>query len=370
MRARSGTWLFLRGLVAAAVLVLAGCGDDDGRDDRFQALSLNMYIGFGQDVLSGDLTDPDRLAAALQRALATFQQTDAQARIGAMARFIAAEQPDVVGLQEVVAVILTRGTPDTSDDAAFIDFLEDLQEGIQRGAGLRYRAFVNVNNVLEGRLNILGRLEPFRLTEADVVLVHPDLQAQQIGTGLSFMARMPIGRVWTEQGLVERRLVRGAQHVRVTKRGRGVDVFNTHLEIFGEMGEGLPFQEAQAAELVDYIATQTAGAADRDVVLIGDMNNVSGSLTHSLLTGAGLVDTFAAAGAGAGLTCCQSGDLSNVQSTATVRIDYVFFRPGSGAALELRESRVVLDSRVPRSVGTGQVWPSDHFAVLAEFALP
>jgi endonuclease/exonuclease/phosphatase family metal-dependent hydrolase len=342
--------------------LLGSCGKDEERG--FRAMSLNMYIGFGQDVLTGDLTDPEQLRMALELALANFRQTDAEGRIASMAGFLADEEPDVVGLQEVVSVILTRGTPDVGDDVAFTDFLGGLLDGIEEAGGPRYQAFAHPNNTLEGTIDLLGRLEPFQFQEADVILVHPDLAAQQVGAGLTYSTLLPIGSIITPDGIEERFFGRGLIHVRVTREGRTLEVVNTHLEVNGPGGIGTPIQNAQAQEMLVYVQAQAASGAA--VILTGDMNGRPGSTTHNLISAAGFVDTFAEAGQGAGLTCCQADLLDNAADQASERIDYVFCK----GSCEPIESRVVLNMRVPRSNGSGQIWPSDHFSVLSELEFP
>lgn len=349
--------------------LLAACGGDDGGDGQadFKAMTMNLYIGFGQDVLSGDLTDPAALEAALQQALATFQVTDAPARMAAVGRLIANEDPDSVGLQEVVSIVLTRG-PGSADDAPFVDFLGDLLDGIETAGGPRYENFVHVNNTVEGTIDLLGRLEPFRFQESDVILVRPGLGAQAVGPGITYSDLLPIGPILTPSGVQERFFIRGGQHVRVNREGQSFELFNTHLEVNGENSEGTPFQNEQARELVTYIAGETAATA-AGVILTGDMNARPGSVTYGVLTGAGFQDSFAQAGSGDGNTCCQTDTLQNNTSTASERIDYVLCKAGTSTC-DPASSQVVLNQRVQGSSGTSQVWPSDHFGVLSELAFP
>jgi endonuclease/exonuclease/phosphatase family metal-dependent hydrolase len=351
--------------VIAGLWLLGSCGSDKPQDQGFRVLTLNMYIGFGQDVISGDLTDPEQLRMALERALAAFRQTDSTGRINGMARYIAQEEPDVVGLQEVSSIVLTRGTPDPNDDAPFVDYLGTLLDAIAKAGGPHYQSFVQPNNTLEGTIDLVGRLEPFRFQEADVILVRPDVAAQKIGNGLQYRTLLPIGPVITPTGIVERFYVRGALHVRATRQGQTLELFNTHLEVNGEGGVGTPVQNAQARELVDYIQADASASATA-VILTGDMNGRPDSTTHSVIAGAGFQDTFAQVGQGPGLTCCQAPLLDNTTDQAVERIDYVFCK-GSCSAVE---SQVVLNKRVPRSDGTGSVWPTDHFGVLSSLEFP
>ena len=78
--------------------------------------------------------------------------------------------------------------------------------------------------------------------------------------------------------------------------------------------------------------------------------------------GVGDVDRPAAGGdPPGGLTCGQSGDLSNPEPDLRDRIDYVFTR-----GLAVRTCRVV--GGRPQDRTPSGLWPSDHAAVVAELA--
>jgi hypothetical protein len=51
------------------------------------------------------------------------------------------------------------------------------------------------------------------------------------------------------------------------------------------------------------------------------------------------------------------------------RIDFVFVLPGANGVPRVLESRVVLDIPRRRADGT-TLWPSDHYAVLADIEMP
>lgn len=362
-------------LAAATAIAATACGGGDGGSGRdatiWRALSFNMYMGFDRDVFAGevDFGNQEELAAALQAAFDDFQKTDAAARIDGAAAEIAALEPDVVGLQEAVSLILTKGTPDPSDDAPLINYLGALLAAIDLHGGPDYQAFVAINNTFESTLTLFESQQPFRFEEANVILVHPDFSGTEVGA-LRYRTLLSIGNIPTDEGPRPYELVRGVQHVRAARNALTFELFNTHLEIAGEAGQAAPVQEAQAAELAQYVRSASAQAPGNPIVVLGDMNAVPGSTTHATLLAAGWLDTFAVAGTGSSATCCQQPDLTNETSLATARIDYVFSSAnGASAPPELSRSLLAMVERTLRSDGQGRIWLSDHFGALAEYRL-
>jgi endonuclease/exonuclease/phosphatase family metal-dependent hydrolase len=100
-------------------------------------------------------------------------------------------------------------------------------------------------------------------------------------------------------------------------------------------------------------------------LIMGDFNSVEGSPSITLLREqAGFVDAFRTANPSEpGFTVWQRVDAD--VSTVFRRVDYVFVLPGREAAGTIVSSRVILNS--PQRLSNGQtLWPSDHYAVLAE----
>jgi endonuclease/exonuclease/phosphatase family metal-dependent hydrolase len=100
-------------------------------------------------------------------------------------------------------------------------------------------------------------------------------------------------------------------------------------------------------------------------LIMGDFNSVEGSASITWLREhAGFVDTFRTANPNEpGFTVWQRIDAD--VPTVFRRVDYVFVVPGREAAAEIVSSRVVLNA--PQRLADGRsLWPSDHYAVLAE----
>jgi endonuclease/exonuclease/phosphatase family metal-dependent hydrolase len=326
-------------LTFALALGLPAC-DGDGSDE-VTALSYNMYFGF----------DFAQAFSAPAAAFAQFQRTDLGARIRGMAEFLADEEPDLVGLQEVMSLVLTQGTQDPGDDTPIADFLSTLQTAIRNVNGPEYEVFVLQNITVPLTADLGTGPQDLLFRASNVILVHPDWTSQAVGQGRIFTTRAVFGPVTID---------RGVHHVRATRDDLTIEVFNTHLE-----SVSLQVATAQAAEVLDYIETQTGSSANT-AILFGDMNATPTEAAYQALAAGGLIDTFADANGGAqGFTCCQAADLDNASSEASQRIDYVFVVPGTDPSEpEIVSSEVVLDERVARSTGADQIWPSDHFGVL------
>jgi endonuclease/exonuclease/phosphatase family metal-dependent hydrolase len=102
-------------------------------------------------------------------------------------------------------------------------------------------------------------------------------------------------------------------------------------------------------------------------IVTGDFNTVETLPVMLELRAAGFVDAFRAANPEApGLTVWQRVEAP--APTVFRRVDYVFLLPGRQAPGRVRGSRVVLDAPGRAPDGT-PLWPSDHYAVLAEVDL-
>ncbi len=346
---------------------LGSCGGETDQDSRITAMDFNMYVGFGIGFLSEyDLTDPEERAAAFSQVLDEFQQTEFVTRIRGMAKVIAAEEPDVIGLQEVMSIVLTRGTDDPSDDQPLAEFLDFLLDAIELEGGPRYRAFSHVLNEIGGEFDLLGGLQDFVFREGNAILVHPDWKVEATKETL-YDALFLVGTLPGPAGPVDFYYGRGAQFVRISRGGVTAGLFNTHIE--AQTPPDSQLKRDQTSELVQFIQEQS-GVGDT-LFLFADMNSTPGSKVDGLVRGAGFLDAFVQAGQGDGLTCCQADDLSNSANQATERIDYVYVRPGASPSVPaVIGTRLVMDKRVPRANGSGEIWLSDHFGVLADLEFP
>jgi endonuclease/exonuclease/phosphatase family metal-dependent hydrolase len=157
-----------------------------------------------------------------------------------------------------------------------------------------------------------------------------------------------------------------AVHARIDTPGGALPMFTTHLT-YG-MGRS-QVRVAQVRALAEFVATQAAGCAYPPVVT-GDLNAEPGSdelrLLGGLLTapaapGLVLIDAWRYADPGdPGFTWDRRNGYQANSIVPDSRIDYVLLGPH-----RQRRGRV-LSARLGGTAPVDGVWPSDHFAVVAE----
>jgi endonuclease/exonuclease/phosphatase family metal-dependent hydrolase len=202
-------------------------------------------------------------------------KTDFPSRAEAIAKLLAANPPEVAGLQEVS---LWETGPITGPLSPSYDFLELLLAALARHR-LTYRPVaVNVNFASDP--TPISATTVVRLTDRDVVIARTDLPSSRLKVSNpqshNFTATLVIPSAIPGLSF---RVPRGWSAVDVKLRGRTVRFANTHLEAFSAM-----VRNQQAREL----AVALGGSA-APVVLVGDLNSQPDDT-------AGAYGSFAAAG--------------------------------------------------------------------------
>lgn len=306
-------------------------------------MTRNMYVGADVDAVIGALAtaDPADDLPALGAALATLERTDFPARAAAMADEIARAMPHVVALQEVsrLHVDLTAvGLPFRYE----ADFLPTLLSELA-ARGLDYVPAASVENI------VAQPLPGVELRDYDVMLIDAGRVMVDVAKGQTFAHNIGVVAPGVE-------IKRGYVVVEARIDGAAVTFAGTHLES-GAGAQLSALRGAQARELAAVLSHAPRA------VLLGDLNDETGSPMHQVLSGAGLVDVWAALRPGvAGQTCCHASDLSPDVPQFTQRIDYVFAR-GFGLDQPGRRGRISIigdrpSDRIAGALGT--IWPSDH----------
>lgn len=306
---------------------------------QLSVATYNIYLGAQIERLfgAGSVAELETVAEQVRAQLAA---TDFADRAEALARLLARERPDVVGLQEV-----TRWTSaplhSPEEVEVVVDFLPLLLDALA-AAGCPHDPHA-VDQNFGGSLPVAGHR--LAVAGSNVVLVRRGgaftVTAEQstsydrivdIATPVEGI-RFPIRRGF---GLVDG-----------TVEGRPVRVVNTHLEAYDDH-----VRDAQRGEVLAAI-----GDPGHPVAVIGDFN----ARPDAVRMAAPYVDAWLAAGGdpAGGFTCGQSAGLVNEQSALRERIDYVFVRDAAVIAC-----RVVGDQPEDRSRRAG-LWPSDHAGVVA-----
>ena len=320
--------------------------------ERIVVMTQNLYVGADVDavLLALGTPDPDDDFPTLLGAIETLQRTDFPARAAALAAEIERARPHVIGLQEISTIEIML--PPFGLNLR-IDFLPILQQALA-ARGLSYAVAAQVQNI------DASPAPGIRLVDYDVLLVDDGRVAVNSASGHNFATN--VGAIAPGVSLI-----RGWVTADVTIAGKPYTFVSTHPE--PDLG-GTSFAQLRAVQVAE-IVSSLGGMAP--TVVMGDLNDVPGSLMYQVLAGAGFTDVWAALRPGAeGLTCCHETDLSDRVPAFDQRIDYVFAR-GFGHANKDVLGRVTRFGLQPsdRVVGQlGKIWISDHAGLLVSFLLP
>jgi endonuclease/exonuclease/phosphatase family metal-dependent hydrolase len=342
-------------------------GHHDGRKDKrdLSVMTQNLYLGSSL-VPALSASDPAAFVGAVAQIYATVQYTNFPARAEAIADEIQAEEPDLIGLQEV-----TKWTTGGVNPPPGYDFLAILQSDLaNRGLDYSVGAVANNANIGPAPLALPGCVQPdqsitcsVQLQDRDVILVNDDTH------GLTWSN--PESGHYTAQEVINSPVGplsfdRGWASIDVKLKHQPFRFVNTHLET-----EDFPaVQQAQAAE---FLAGPGKGGT---IIATGDFNSASdGSTTNSYaqLTAPGKFrDAWDEDELGPGSSCCQEsntpplapGALNNPVSTLRTRIDLILSR---GAARSDGDEAELVGATPFQ--GAPPFWPSDHAGVVAEVRL-
>ena len=375
-----GLSLLFTGFLVAAPPALAK-KENVHRAGQLTVLSQNLYIG--SEVLGIALapTYCDVMAAA-NMAVEQIKANDFTQRADSLAALIAAEAPDVVGLQEVFVVAQTAFPEGPT--YFFENYLDILMAALaDQGASYSVAAVrtsmqIDVPGDADGDCSENDPVSAIdyigSIVDNDVILCregvdcsNADAKNFQINAG----ANTPAGPILIERGWVS---------VVATLRGRSYRVVNTHLEV-----DSTPqFRDVQFAQSIELAATMDFLLQDGlPQVALGDFNSddtpglpvcdqaVPCFTGYQVMTAAGFHDAWLARGGPEeeGFTCCQDEDLLNPDSALTRRIDHVWVRGSAdhygGPVLRGVRMDVLGEEQADRSDPDG-LWPSDHAGVLAD----
>ncbi len=346
---RSSRLLDVAVLVAAAGLA-GGSIADEGHAVRIMTQNMDEGTAF-QELVSA--RTPFEFVAAVTQTYNNILATRPAERAAAIAREIARERPDLVGLQEASIVRTGATAPATTVES---DLLQSLLDSLKQ-LGEDYSVVAIVPGLDAEAPSLLGF--DVRLTTQDAILVRggarggQPLRLSNVRVG-HFLTNLTVP---TPVGPIT--LPRGWASVDV---GTGESAFRfvtTHLDI------APPIQLAQAKELL-----ATAANTKLPVVLAGDFNADAANAsdpsfaTYQAAIDAGFADAWLQRRhPDAGFTCCQAPDLLNPASMLNLRIDLVLVRGG------LRAEKIGLVGDRQEDRTASGLWPSDHAGVAATLSL-
>ncbi|CAM4132548.1 endonuclease/exonuclease/phosphatase family protein [Bacillus luti] len=303
-------------------------------------LTWNIYQGFNVTPLFA--APPKLIPEVVTQVFRQFLATNFPVRAKAIAKAIASEKPDLLGLQEAVLIKLVIPTFGTIT----YDFINILLEALEE-QGLKYEVAA-LNNNAKGELpDSNGNLVQF--LERDAILIHKNHKLDITGKQeANFQTNLTIplaGQPFT--------ILRGWSSIDVKIDGQIFRMINTRLDPSVEA-----IRNAQALEIL-----QGPANTPLPVIITGDLNSPPNSSTNNLFITAGFKDAWNTVGKGLGLTAEQGPDLLNAVSLLNQRIDYILFKNG----WEPIEAELVGESQKNRT-NTG-LWPSDHAGVFASLHL-
>ena len=316
-------------------------------------MTYNVYVGANMESLLG-ITNLVEVPGAVAEVYAAFQATDFPGRAVGIASAIKADQPHIIGLQEI-ALIRTQSPGDrlTGGEPAeevVLDFLEILMAALQ-AEGLNYQVAAKVQNFdVEMPMSAEGSFvnyDDVRLTDFDVILTRADVTVSR-PTTVNYTNIFSVEALFIE-------VQRGYVAIDATVSGNTYRVVNTHLESFVQ-----DVRVAQMQELITDLDGETL-----PMILLGDFNTPAPDGTaYQMLVSAGYVDVWQMDSEGTGYTCCQAKELQNEISEHWKRIDQIFVRN-----LELPTSVMTYTvGDTPSERLPSGLWPSDHAGVVAHLA--
>ncbi len=314
--------------------------------------SYNLYLGADLTPLFS-ASSPQELVQRAGQIYANVVRTDFPSRAEAIAKLLAANPPDVAGLQEVS---LWETGPISGPLSPSYDFLELLLAALARH-GLAYRPVATNVNFASAPTPISASTAA-RLTDRDVIIARSDLPAARLKVSdpesHNFAATLVIPSAIPGLSFT---VPRGWSAVDVKVRGRTVRFANTHLEAFSTA-----VRNQQGRELAAALA-----GSPHPVVLVGDLNSQPDDTmgAYGTFSTAGYADAWVAVhGPEGGFTSGQTELLDNVPSKLDHRIDYVLYQPLGVRAVAAEVIGDELDDRTPAGL-----WPSDHAGVVATLRL-
>ena len=360
-------------LAAVAVPGTAQAGErrhPDPAKRQLTVMTQNLYLG--SSLTSAiTATTPEAFVGAVATIYGTAVATNFPRRAEAIADTIDAEDPDVIGLQEVTRWI-AQPTVAGPNPPSF-DFLAILQAELAE-RGLDYRVAGVSENADIGPAPLVspgfGCQPPasagsvpdcvVTLQDRDVILVNRDTRHLRVLRSRSgdYVAQEAI----TPPGGTPVSFARGWVYIDALFKGKKFRFVNTHLEVEGFAAT----QEAQGREFLAGPA-RTRGA----VIATGDFNSAADPTTTSVptttyadLTRRWFKDAWWVNPGDPGLTCCQNGTLTNPVSQLRTRIDLIL----THGPVRARAAHVVGDTPVAGVVGP-PFWASDHAGVVARLRL-
>jgi endonuclease/exonuclease/phosphatase family metal-dependent hydrolase len=323
-------------------------------DGNIRVMTQNMDEGTNFNELLA-ATSPGAFVAAVTTTYQNILATKPSERAATIAREIAREHPDIVGLQE--ASILRTG-PVSPATTVKSDLLQSLLDELEK-LGEPYRIAAIIPGFDAEAPSTLGF--DVRLTTQDAILVRREHLFGNFRLSNNQVQRYLVGQTVPTALGISFTLPRGWASFDVTVGGRTLRFVTTHLDTVAAVS--LP----QVRELI----ASAAGDTTLPIVLSGDFNARADSAsdptypTYKAVIDAGFTDAWLQARvADPGFTCCQNANLNNATTALNQRIDLALLR-GIPTVSDVR-----LVGNAPRDKTPSGLWPSDHAGLVMTLRIP
>ena len=357
-------------------------------EPKINAMTYNLYLGADIfKVVEAAQVDPDSVPYVVAEVYQTMLYTNFSARAEAIADEIAANKPQVVGLQEVEAFYKQTpgdfliGNPTPATDLV-IDFYAVLDAAL-KARGMYYDAYTVTNADVEVPMidpSSPTFLSDVRMVDHDVILVRKGHAAWPV------LADNYATNVGMNIAGVDIEFTRGYVVVDVDVKGYVFRFVSTHLEVRSAPGSVFRFvQSAQMQELI--VTLDLIPSIDtKPIVMVGDFNSapedVPGYYEHPIhgpllyvppymqAVNAGYLDAWLQQSKyDEGFTSGFDEYVSDPGAVLDTRIDLVFVDPKDLPVDKVRCDVVgdEVSDMVPNPDYPGQyLWPSDHASVVAK----
>ena len=370
------------GLGLAAIVAAVGLFSTaaaEAKPANVKVMSRNLYLGadLGPALLA---TTQVELFEEAYKVTDAVRETNFTARARKLADEIQAQNPRLIGLQEVA--LWRRGPvgvfdgPQTPATEVVYDFLDELRNQL-RNRGLKYKVAVvqqetdfevPIDNVDDNALGNGGNpsnLRDARLTMRDAILVRSDVKILRTESD-NFNTALPVDIAPDGAGPEDISAPRGWTAANVKVGDRRFRFVNTHLEAFSAF-----IRKAQASELV---AADGPVDSALPVVLVGDLNSdpddpsispsppepfpTGNAEAYDLVDGAGFVNRGVTVD-----TCCHDADLLNATAAfgPLSRIDHIL----TDTPAKVQGLGATLIGDDPAFKTPSGLWPSDHGGVVS-----
>ena len=336
---------------------------------QLTVMTQNLYLGSSLTPAI-TATTPEAFVAAVATIYGTAVFTDFPRRAEAIADTIAAEEPDLIGLQEVTRWIaqptVAGPTPPSFDFLAILSAELD-ERGLDYSVGaVSENADIGPAPLVAPAYGCAPPTDPTQpacvvtLQDRDVILVNDDTRRLRVLGSAS--GTYEAQEVLTPPVGAPVSFGRGWAYVDARYHGRKLRFVNTHLEV----EDFAATQEAQGREFLAGPA-RTRGP----VIATGDFNSAADpattttpTTTYADLTRRWFRDAWWVNRGDPGASCCQTSALTNPVSQLTTRIDLVLTHGRVGAV----SAHLVGDAPMPGAVAP-PFWASDHAGVVARLRL-